>query len=92
MTIPSKPHLLLKWGTLKGWGDLTEANIAVNEKYGDLKLSMSAAMQEMTDRHKEWLCELIDSVASDGGTFQNDWSGDRYTAEEAKKYVMEYRT
>jgi hypothetical protein len=83
--------LLLKWGTLKGWSDLSNKSVAVCQKYSDLSISMSAAMQKMTPRHKEWLCELIDSVADGGGTIQNDWTGETMTAEEAKKYVMEYR-
>ncbi len=83
-------HLLLKWGSLKGWGNLSERSVAVCDKYGDLTLSSSAAAQVMTPRHRDWLCELIDSVAEGGGIIQNDWSGDIMTAEEAKKYVREY--
>lgn len=85
-----KPGLLLKWGTLKGWSHLTALCIAVCDEYADLILSMSAATQVMTPRHKEWLCKLIDVVAEEGGTIQNDWSGEEMTAEAAKKYVTEY--
>lgn len=83
-------HLLLKWGTIKGWGlkNSPEAFKALKE-YGEIGRSMGGVMtQKDTDRQKELICIMIDKV---NGEVQNDWTGEIYeTAEEAKKYIMEY--
>ncbi len=80
-------RLNFKWGTLKGWSGLSEKSVAIG---GKLKLSYSAMAQDRNDDHKAVLCELIDSVAGSGGVLKNDWTGEIMTADEAKKYVMEY--
>jgi len=85
-----EPYLLLKWGGLKGWGNLTDAQIEALQKYADLGMSMSAALQVNTDAHKEALCNAIDLF--EDGQITNDWSGEDMTVEEAKKYVREYRS
>lgn len=82
-------ELLLKWGSLKGWGLESPAAIAAMERFVALGMSMSAACQEMTPAHKEALCDLIDAV---DGEIQNDWTGKIMTKDEAKKYVLEYRS
>ncbi len=81
-------YLLLKWGTLKGW------NIAGNEKaldafrrYHAEPANPSVMMQHDTDTQKQALCDLIDAV---DGPITSDWSGESFTKEEAKKYVLEY--
>ena len=83
-----KPYLLLKWGTLKGWGNLTEKQITALQKFADLGMSMSAATQEMTDAHKKALCDAIELF--EDGHLQNDWDGKVYTVTQAKKYIMGY--
>lgn len=80
-------HLLLKWGALKGWEVESEACKAALDKYFEDPVSMSAAMQHCTAKQKEAICELIDVI---DGPITNDWSGDKYTKEQAKKYIMEY--
>lgn len=80
-------YLLLKWGTLKGWKVESEACLAALRKYHDGSVSMSAAMQRDSAGQKQALCELIDAI---DGDITNDWSGDRMTKDEAKKYVLEY--
>ncbi len=83
-------HLLLKWGTLKGW-DLGENEVALAaaQKYAEFGMSINGAMaQRDTPEQKQALCELIDAI---DGPIQNDWTGDIMTKDEAKRYVMEYR-
>ena len=82
-------YLLLKWGTLKGWGDLRENPKAVEawKRYHAELVSMSVMMHHDTDGQKQALCDLIDAV---NGDIVNDWSGERMTKEEAKQYVREY--
>jgi hypothetical protein len=79
--------LILKWGTIKGYGNLSPKSIAIAKRYVKLGVSMSAMAQDITDEHRKVLCELIDSI---DGTISNDWSGQIYTKEEAKNYVMSY--
>jgi hypothetical protein len=79
----------LKWGTLKGWSDLSSKSVEIGNK---VKWSTSPMMQKMDDEHKEVLCELIDNVVAEGGEIHDDWNGGTMTAEAAKKYVMEYRS
>lgn len=81
-------HLLLKWGTLKGWEVESEASKAALTKYFDEPTAYGAMQQRDTDTQKAALCELIDAI---DGPIQNDWSGEMMTKEEAKKYVSEYR-
>lgn len=80
--------LLLKWGTLKGWDDITSDDcIALLQKYHDLGVSMSCAMQKDTPEQKQIICDLVDAV----DVVTNDWTGKKMTKAEAKKYVMEYK-
>lgn len=86
----SDEHLLLKWGTLKGWGGLRGNQAAVEawNRYHAEPVTMGVMSQHDTDAQKQALCDLIDAV---NGPIQNDWSGEIMTKDEAKKYVMEYR-
>jgi len=81
-------HLLLKWGTLKGWN--VEGNDAAYDainRYRDGGYAMGAAQQRDTPEQKQALCDLIDAI---DGPIINDWTGDKLTKEQAKAYVMEY--
>lgn len=82
-------HLLLKWGTLKGW-DVSgnETARAALARYHDVPVSMSCMGQHDTPEQKQALCDLIDAI---DGEIQNDWTGDMMTKGEAKKYVLGYR-
>lgn len=85
-----KDHLLLKWGTLKGWDFQTEAAQSAAKKYIEAgPQSMSAMAQHDTPEQQAALCDLIDAI---DGEIVNDWSGEHMTKDEAKKYVREYRT
>jgi hypothetical protein len=81
--------LLLKWGTLKGWDLESEKSLDIIRRYEDLGASMSAMAQRDTPEQKQLICDLIDAV---DGEIMNDWSGEVMSKDEAKKYVMEYRT
>ena len=83
------PHLLLKFGTLKGWANLTPEQVEALNKYAALGLSASVMIQKDTPPHKIALCAAIDLF--EDYQITNDWTGEKMTVEEAKKYVMEYR-
>lgn len=80
-------HLLLKWGTLKGWKVESEKSIAALKKYSSGPMSYGAMTQHDTPEQKAALCELIDAI---DGEIENDWEGTVMTKEEAKEYVMGY--
>jgi hypothetical protein len=81
-------YLRLKWGTLKGWNLETEASLAAAREYEQIGThSMSAMSQRDTPEQKQALCKLIDAI---DGPITNDWSGERLSKDEAKRYVMEY--
>lgn len=81
-------HLLLKWGTLKGWEVESEAAVAAIERYHAEPVSWGCAQQRDTPEQKQALCDLIDAI---DGPITNDWSGEGMTKDEAKKYVLEAR-
>lgn len=83
-------YLLFKWGTLKGW------KVPEGECFELLKKAMEgsslSAMEDNPDaERRKLICDLIDRMDSEGAEFSNDWSGEKYTAERAKSYIMEYR-
>jgi hypothetical protein len=89
MSEQEKPHLLLKWGSIKGWSGMNEAQVAILRRWYEGGVSMSAMMQRDTQEQKQAICDLIDTM--EDGQFWNDWDGVSMTREEAKKYVLEYR-
>jgi len=82
--------LRLKWGSVKGWDNLSDSGAAALQKWADLGTSMSAATHPRTDEHKAALCDAIDVIAGNGGMIWNDWNGAEMSADDAKRYVMEY--
>lgn len=80
-------ELILKWGSLKGWRNLSEKTFAILEEYYSHGVSMSAAMQKNNEAQKELLCKMIDSVE---GEIYSDWTGELMTKEEAKEYILTY--
>ena len=84
----SNEYLALKWGTIKGY-NFTE-NPAALEKLEEIYaegVSHSAMLQDRTKTHIELLCELVDLT---NGRIYSDWTGEDFTKEEAKKYLLEY--
>lgn len=80
-------HLLLKWGTLKGWNLESERAKDLLQKYAELGVTLDVMQQNDSPEQKQILCDLIDAV---DGEIENDWSGEKMTKEDAKKYVLEY--
>lgn len=89
----SKQHLLLKWGSIKGWNGAEEGTPFYDAllRYHAEPVSFSAIAQHDTDTQKQALLDAIDAVYAAGGDAQNDWDGTKYaTADEAKAYVLNY--
>jgi hypothetical protein len=80
--------LELKWGTVKGWSDLSEKSQEILKRFFADGVPMSAMADHPDEARRTILCELIDQL---DGEIQNDWSGEMMTKDEAKKYVREYR-
>lgn len=80
-------HLLLKWGTLKGWEVETDKSREALKRYMDDGMCASAMLQKDTQGQKQALCDLIDAI---DGEITNDWSGETLSKEKAKEYVLEY--
>ncbi len=81
-------YLLLKWGSVKGWSfkEVSPAKEAFR-KYFDEPVCLAAAMQCDTDSQKKAILDCIDLL---DGEIMNDWTGEKMTKEEAKKYILEY--
>lgn len=82
-------YLLLKWGTLKGWNLETDKSREAAQRYADMGMSMGAMQQRDTPEQQQALCDLIDAI---DGPITNDWSGEEMSKDEAKRYVLEYRS
>lgn len=80
--------LLLKWGTIKGWDNLSPASVKIIERFFADGVTMSCAMDHPNEGRRAILCELIDQL---DGEIQNDWTGKKMSKDEAKKYVLEYK-
>ncbi len=79
-------YLLFKWGTLKGWELHSKRGIELSNEYIKIGRSLSGMSQKDTDRQKQIICEMIDEC---DGTIQSDWSGEYFTKEKAKEYILE---
>jgi len=91
MSIPKQERLTLKWGTVKGWNNLSDKSLSSLQKWADGGVTLGAAQQWNTDQQIRDLCEAIDQIAGTGGEFWNDWEGISMTADDAKEYVKGYR-
>lgn len=80
-------ELLLKWGTVKGWENMTETSQGILHRYFEGSTSAGAIFDHPDEARRAILCELIDQL---DGTIQNDWTGEMMSKDEAKKYVTEY--
>jgi hypothetical protein len=80
-------NLLLKWGSIKGWDGATDKAMDLLDKWEQIGVSASAAMQEDTPEQKDIICKVIDLV---DGEIKNDWSGDILSKDQAKNYILEY--
>lgn len=89
----TEQYVLLKWGSLKGWGGAevgTPLRDAI-ERYHTEPVSLSAMSQRDTDGQKQAVLDAIDAVYAAGGEATNDWDGTTYaTADDAKAYIINY--
>jgi hypothetical protein len=86
--MPEKKNtLLLKWGTVKGWELHTDEAIDALQKWADFGVCPSAMLQRDTPEQQQALLEAIDFMDE----IVLDWTGEKVSREEAKKYVLEYR-
>lgn len=79
--------LLLKWGTIEGWEDLSDKSKEIMRRYFAEGVPLSCGHPDKT--RQAILCELIDQL---NGEIHNYWTGKVMTKEEAKKYVVDYRS
>lgn len=78
--------LQLKWGTLKEWSGLSEKSQEIVRRYFQKGVPWSCMFDHPDDTRKAILCELIDQL---DGDIMNDWSGEKMSKDEAKKYIMQ---
>lgn len=84
----TEQYLLLKFGTWKGFNITGNAPAkAAMDRY--FVASFSGMAQPDTQAQKKELCDVIDALPDDA-EISNDWSGEKYTKDAAKRYVMEY--
>ena len=79
--------LTLKWGSVKGWDNLTDKSVEILKRFFADGVPLSAMADRPTEDRKAILCELIDQF---DGEIWNDWDGKEMTKAEAKQYVMSY--
>lgn len=82
-----KEELTLKWGTVKGWNNLSEQSVAIMKRYFADGMPISAMGDRPTPERRAILCELIDQI---DGEIINDWEGEAMTKDSAKSYVLSY--
>lgn len=82
-------YLLLKWGTVKGFGLHGEEAEKLWDEYCKLGASLSVILQHDTPEQKKLICKMIDLCK---GKIQNDWDGEFYTKKQAKNYILEYES
>jgi hypothetical protein len=79
--------LTLKWGTVKGWDDLTEQSQAIMRRYFADGVPGSAMADHPDAERRAILCELIDQL---DGEIWDDWNGGTLSKDAAKEYVTGY--
>lgn len=80
-------ELILKWGTIKGWENLTEKSMKIIQLYFSDGFPASCATDHPDENRKHLLCDLIDQLE---GKIYLSWDGKYVTKDEAKKYIIEY--
>ena len=79
--------LLLKWGTVKGWSNLSETDVKLLQQWADLGISASCMMQKNAPEQRELLVQFIEQF---DGTIYNDWDGREYSKADAIHYIRSY--
>ena len=86
----TEEYITLKWGTLKAWNFTRKETLELFDQYCALGTSAGAMMQHDTQEQKAIICRLIDECDAD--TIELDWEEKSVSKDEAKQYVMTYRT
>jgi hypothetical protein len=81
-------YLGLKFGTTKEVSLDSPIAVAAYYRYRPNGAPIAINMREESADEKRLLCDLIDAVETVGGRIVDEWSGNRMTAEQAKRYVM----
>ena len=84
-----RAYLLLKWGTVKEWGGLNEQSVTILQRWAKIGYSLSAMTHHDTAEQKEILYEFINQF---DGEISSDWSGEKFTKEQAIAYIRDYGT
>lgn len=79
--------LTLKWGSVKGWDNLSATSVAILQRFFADGVPLSAMSDHPDEARREILCELIDQL---DGEIVNEWEGKVMTKDEAKAYVRDY--
>jgi hypothetical protein len=85
MTTKTKESLLLKWGTVKGWDDISDQSMEILRRF----FADGIMTGHPNEGRRAILCELIDQF---DGTIRNNWSGEIMSKDEAKNYVNEHQS
>lgn len=80
--------LTLKWGTVKGWDDLSDKSLEILKLFFADGVPLSAMGDRPDDARKAILCELIDQI---DGEIWDDWNGVKMSKDKAKAYVTQYK-
>lgn len=86
-----RESLTLKWGTLKGWSFHEDGPaMAAFRRYCEQPVSMGAMSQRDTPEQRQAICDIIDALDAD--TVYLDWDAKDVSKDEAKEYVLGYRS
>ncbi len=88
MSTSDTERLLLKSGKLHSWKLESDASFDAMKRY--FEAGKTAEGQQDTQEQKKHLCDLIDAL--DGRITIDDWHGEAISKDEAKAYVMTYRS
>lgn len=83
----SNKEIMLKWGSLKGWENLSDEDMKFIERYYAEGVPMSAMTDKPDQHRKNVLCEFIDQF---DGKIYLDWDGKYINKEQAKSYIIGY--
>jgi hypothetical protein len=86
----SQDHLSLRYGTLKEWHLHSEKGKSLLREYFSLGASYGCLFQKDTLEQKKLICQMIDECNAD--EIFLDFDGKYISKEEAKEYVMSYKT
>ena len=84
---PETATVILKWGTLKGWENMSEEGMKLLKRYYEPGVSMGCATQRDDEEQKQILIELI---GLPGMKIYLDWDGRYVKKDEGIAYLKGY--